>query len=178
MPAESRSYQCAVLVALGLSLVGDVCLMFEGRRWFVIGMISFLLAHLSFIHAFTRDVPTIEVSWWCRALPAIVLTAWSYVALALGALLQGFLWRRTGGLRIPVFVYGLVLILMFLTAASRYATLGGHAPLLALVGAALFLASDSLLSFRQFVRSYPGASALVLSTYWSAIWLIALSVGK
>jgi uncharacterized membrane protein YhhN len=176
--ADSQTYQCAVLVALGLSWVGDVCLMFDGRRWLLAGMISFLFAHLAFIYAFTLDAETIKVFWWCREVPKLALTGWSCAALAWGVVLQGILWRRTGSLRVPVLIYGLVLLLMFVAAASRHATIGGHAPLLAFFGAALFLASDSLLSLQQFVRSYPGASILVLSTYWSAIWLIALSVGR
>lgn len=178
VPAGSQTYQCAVLVALGLSLIGDVCLMFEGKHWFLAGMISFFAAHLALTYAFTREVPTTDVCWWCRAVPALVLTAWSYAALAWGAGLQVFLWRRTKGLRVPVLIYGLALLLMFVAAVSRHATIGGHGPLLAFLGAALFVVSDSVLSLQQFVRSFPGASFLVLSTYWTGIWLIALSVGK
>ncbi|HEX8680879.1 MAG TPA: lysoplasmalogenase family protein [Ardenticatenaceae bacterium] len=40
-------------VGLVLSLWGDVCLMLEGEVWFLAGLGRFLLAHLSYIAAFT-----------------------------------------------------------------------------------------------------------------------------
>ncbi len=162
--ADSAAYQTAVEVGLAFSLAGDVCLMFEGRRWFATGLISFLLAHLAFISAFTLGIAEIEPPWW------------SYAALAWGAALQTALWSRTGGLRIPVLIYGMVLAVMVIAAASRHAARADASSLCAVLGAGLFLASDSLLSIQQFVRPYPGARALILSTYWLGIWLIAVSV--
>jgi len=161
---DAPAYQAGVLAALVLSLAGDVCLMFRGNRWFVAGLVSFLLAHLCFVAAFVGD------------LPRVAPPAWSYASLLWGAALLVVLWPKAGTLRLPVLVYGLVLAAMVIAAAARHAALGGDDALYALLGAGLFLLSDSLLGYRQFVRPYPGAQALILSTYWLAIWLIALSV--
>src|SRR5579859_4545448 len=55
-PASGADYRCYVAVALALSLIGDVCLMFEGDLWFAGGLSSFLLAHVGFILAFLKGV--------------------------------------------------------------------------------------------------------------------------
>ena len=44
---------------------------------------------------------------------------------------------------------------------------------LAAAGALLFMVSDSVLAVRQFRGPYPRAQALILSTYWLAIALVA-----
>jgi len=48
--------------------------------------------------------------------------------------------------------------------------------LLAVAGALLFVVSDSSLALRKFAGPYRGAQALILSTYWISIGLIASSV--
>ena len=49
--------RCAptVVVALVLSLVGDVLLMLPGAHWFVFGLGAFLVAHLAYVVAFWLD---------------------------------------------------------------------------------------------------------------------------
>jgi alkenylglycerophosphocholine/alkenylglycerophosphoethanolamine hydrolase len=103
----------------------------------------------------------------------VPLYAWLVVPY--GATLLWFLLPHAGPLKAPVVVYCLVIAAMVLTAAARHAALPSPANLRALVGALLFLASDSALAFRQFRGPYPGAQALILSTYWLAVGLIASS---
>ena len=73
-------------------------------------------------------------------------------------------------------VYGTVLMAMAAAAALRWTQLQSTAALLALVGALIFVVSDSALAVRQFNGRYRGAQPLILSTYWTAIGLIAASV--
>jgi uncharacterized membrane protein YhhN len=47
--------------------------------------------------------------------------------------------------------------------------------LLAMMGAILFILSDSALAVDRFKGRFRGAQALILSTYFTAQWLIALS---
>ena len=162
-------YAQAVLVALALSLCGDVFLMFgDGARTsdraFIAGLVSFLLAHVAFVYAFAQDLRAPALPGW---LAAVV-----FYALALLFVLL----PRAGKLKLPVLVYCLVLAAMVFAAAARHASLHEADTLRAVLGALLFLASDSLLAVRRFVRRYRGAQALILSTYWSAIALIAWSV--
>lgn len=153
-----------IVAALALSLVGDVCLMFAGERWFAAGLGSFLVAHLLLIRAFLLGVP---LAW---------PPAWTLALVAYGAALAAWLLPRAGKLKRPVALYCLVLLAMALAAALRFHAQGGRAAGLALAGALLFVVSDSALALRQFGGPYRGAQALILSTYWLAIGLIAASV--
>ena len=54
--------------------------------------------------------------------------------------------------------------------------MGSIATLLAAIGAVLFLISDGLLAINRFRKEYPYAHVLILSTYYGAQCLIALSV--
>lgn len=163
-PASGAGYRLIVIAALALSLLGDICLMFEGDGWFTAGLGSFLLAHVGFIVAFLKGVTL--------ALPP----AWTLLPLLYGLGLCAWLLPRAGSLRIPVALYCLVLLGMTLTAALRLQALGGQPALLAVSGALLFVVSDSSLALRKFAGAYRGAQALILSTYWVSIGLIAASV--
>ena len=163
-PASGDGYRRCVVIALALSLVGDICLMFEGDGWFAGGLGSFLLAHVGFIVAFLKGVDP--------GLPP----AWTLLPLLYGLGLCAWLLPRAGSLRIPVALYCLVLLGMTLTAALRLHQLGGRPALLAVAGALLFVVSDSSLALRKFAGPYRGAQALILSTYWISIGLIASSV--
>jgi uncharacterized membrane protein YhhN len=164
VPASGAEYRDCVVIALALSLAGDICLMFEGDGWFTGGLGSFLLAHVGFMVAFLKGVTL--------ALPP----AWTLLPLLYGLGLCAWLLPRAGSLRIPVALYCLVLLGMTLTAALRLHQLGGRPALLAVAGALLFVVSDSSLALRKFAGLYRGAQALILSTYWISIGLIAGSV--
>lgn len=161
---ESPGYQHWIVAALVLSLAGDVCLMFPGNRWFLAGLGSFLVAHGAFAAAFLQGVSAPEPPGW---LAAIVFYA--------GALLF-VLVPRAGPLKLPVLLYCGALAALVFTAAARHAAFDDAASLRALLGALLFMVSDSLLGWRRFVSAFRGAQALILSTYWAAIGLIAWSV--
>ncbi|HZR34745.1 MAG TPA: lysoplasmalogenase [Nevskia sp.] len=163
-PASGEAYRRIVVIALGLSLLGDICLMFDGDGWFAAGLGSFLLAHVGFIWAFLKGVsPGLPPAW--TALPVVY-----------GLGLASWLLPRAGSLRIPVALYCVVLLGMALAAALRQQALGGQPALLAVAGALLFVVSDSSLAIRRFRGPYAGAQALILSTYWLSIGLIAASV--
>src|SRR5688572_27173059 len=50
--ATRSPYGVAILIGLGLSLLGDVFLIPRTRIWFLAGLVSFLLGHLAFAAAF------------------------------------------------------------------------------------------------------------------------------
>jgi uncharacterized membrane protein YhhN len=151
-----RFYQITIGLGLALSLLGDVCLMFSGERWFAAGLISFLLAHLAYIVGF--------ITRWQADWAALWLIVYGAVGIVLGRLIL----PHTGKLRAPVAVYVLAILTM--------AWLGAGVNVVAGLGAALFVTSDGMLAYDKFVRQFPSARLLVLTTYWLAQWLIALSV--
>ena len=146
-----------LLVAIGFSWGGDALLTFPGDWWFVVGLASFLLAHVAYIVLFLR-LPARG-----RRLPAwtIAYAAWYVAFLALLA-------PHLGGLLAPVALYGLVLGVMAAIAGG----LGG----VIAVGGALFVVSDSVLALGRFLPGYEFAAhdLVVMSTYLAAQGLIAL----
>lgn len=165
-------YGAAIVAALVFSLAGDVLLMLPRDR-FVAGLAAFLVAHLLYVYAFTRT--------------GVHATGWIVVPFALyaAALLRVLLPHLDPPLKAPVIVYALALAAMAWQACERAAALSpGNAgaraaaagPILAAVGAVLFVASDSALAVNRFVGQFRGADALVLGTYFAAQTLIALSI--
>jgi uncharacterized membrane protein YhhN len=162
-PSTYSRYQLAVCVGLALSIAGDVFLMLPGDR-FLLGLVSFLLAHLAYLGAFTRDLH----------LEAALAPVAAYGVA--GAAILGLLWpglRRP--LRVPVAVYVAVIAMMAGTALARWLELGGGPALAAAAGAGLFFLSDAMLALDRFRWSFRWARVAVLGTYWAAQSLIAVS---
>ncbi len=154
----------AIGVGLLLSLAGDVFLMLPGDR-FAEGLGAFLAAHVAYLVAFTADAPLLGAP-----LPAAALAAAAAAAVAL-------LWRGVPPrLRMPVAVYAAALVAMAGQAASRALAPGVPGSSLAAAGALLFVVSDGTLATDRFRARLPAAPVWVLSTYWVAQSLIALSL--
>jgi len=163
--AEGGRYGAAIEAGLALSLAGDVFLMLPRDR-FIAGLVSFLLAHVAYIAAFTTGVGF-------GAMPL----AFAPFAGA-GVIVLAILWRRLGRMRAPVVLYVAVIMAMAGQAAARAEALQTTQALLAAVGAALFVASDTILAFDRFHTRFRSARALVMATYVTAQWLIAVSAGS
>ena len=76
-----------------------------------------------------------------------------------------YLWPHLGDMRIPVMVYGLVISSMLWMAAMLVTKSWGW---LLVMGAVLFVVSDSLLSVRLFVNAFDYDAFWVMLTYLSA----------
>ena len=155
-------YKSLVVAGLLFSLAGDVFLMLPRDR-FVGGLVSFLVAHVFYIAAFTVEGGRVPPAW-----AGVLLSVY-------GGLMLRSLWPRLGRLRGPVVVYVAVILLMAWQAAGRWLGAGPAGSGLAAAGALLFVASDSLLAWNRFKGGFRSAPALVLGTYFAAQWLIALS---
>ena len=149
-----------VLAGLCLSLAGDVALLWP-REGFLPGLVSFLIAHLAYLVAFTRRHRLAQ--WW----PAFAIYA-GVAGLVLWQLWPGV----PGGLRVPVLAYVLCLASMAAQAAVLWRLGEARAGVLAL-GGALFMMSDALLATNRFAAPLPLANLWILATYWAAQWCIA-----
>lgn len=154
-----------VLAGLVLSLAGDVALLWP-EEGFVAGLVSFLLAHLAYLWAFTRG-------------HRLAAPPWPFVAYGLlaAAILTGLWPSVPAGLRLPVLAYVVCLASMAAQAGvvalrSRGSADAARGRVLA-VGGALFLSSDTLLAIDRFAAPWPTAGLAILATYWAAQWCIA-----
>lgn len=153
-----------LLVALGLSLAGDVALLSDSDPRFIVGLASFLAAHLAFVVAFAH-----------LGIPRAGL---GFVGLALVVALVAVVGRRVvpaaraeGGLVLAgaVAAYMGVIGVMVVTA---WAT--GH--LLVALGATVFMVSDAVLALDRFVRARRFGPVTVMVTYHLGQVLIVLGV--
>jgi uncharacterized membrane protein YhhN len=152
-------YQNAILIGLVFSAIGDVLLIDE-KRFFVYGLLSFLIAHICFIAAFWSDPNFLVVGLYLL-----------YVLFFLR-----ILWKHLGDLKIPVIVYSLILALMSWMALSLTISNHNHNTFHAFIGSILFVASDSLLAFNKFKTEFRYSEIAILATYFAAQWFIAISV--
>jgi uncharacterized membrane protein YhhN len=164
-PNAQPSFTLWVTLGLLFSLGGDVALMFESNKAFLMGLILFLLAHVIYCIAFTlpngfhaQDMITGAL------LLAFAVVVFLYLRPGLGSM-QG-----------PVIVYILIICLMVNRAASAFvgdAFTTTQAWLLT-VGAILFLLSDLVLAINRFRHPFE-ANRLGLFLYYGGQLLIALS---
>jgi uncharacterized membrane protein YhhN len=157
------AYKTLVLAGLVFSLIGDAALMFP-EKLFSAGLVAFLVAQVLYVFAFRT--PAGQSVSFLTFLPCILYGLLMFFLLAPGL----------GPMKLPVLVYIGAITAMAGFAASRYVHLGGTRPLLAFIGAVLFLISDSVLAYDRFGKKVPLARVLVLGTYFPAQLLIALSV--
>ena len=147
--------------ALLASALGDALLSRPGERAFLAGAGAFGIGHLCYIWLFLTHPaahPALIGARW----PAAVLLA--LLAVGMGAML----WRNAGALRGPVVGYVGVVTLMGLAALA----LPVEMPLrLAVLGAGLFLVSDSLLAIETFVRPRWPAPRVLAVAVWTPYWL-------
>jgi uncharacterized membrane protein YhhN len=166
--ADTPAVRRWILIGLGWSLAGDVFLMWP-QQGFLPGLVSFLLAHLAFIVAFTRRVPLVA-----RSQPFAL-----YALVA--AVLLAQLWPDVpAGLRWPVLAYVVCLAAMAAQAGVVWLVArGGPGEALArnaALGGVLFMTSDALLAFNKFNAPIQLSALLILATYWTALGLIAASL--
>ncbi len=156
-------YKTLIIIGLVFCLGGDMFLMLPAK-YFIMGLVSFLIGHIFYIAAFATD-GGLALSWWL--LPLIVY----------GAIMYRILHPHLGKMRGPVIVYLLVILTMAWQALTRWSALQTTSAVLAAVGALTFVVSDSALALDRFREKFRSARVIVLTTYWLAQWLIALSVG-
>ena len=159
----TSTYKYLILAGLIFSLAGDIFLMLPKDR-FISGLISFLIAHILYIIAFAPGV-VLPLQWW----PGFFVLVFLIIILRL--ILPG-----ADNLKVPLVIYAVIIGGMLWIATERMLNLGTISALQAAVGAALFVASDSALAVRRFIREFPAAEGIILATYYAAQLLIALSV--
>lgn len=157
---QRTAYGRTIAVGLVFGALGDV-LLEASPRLFLAGLGAFLAGHVVYVAAFVRDERQLRIG---RALPSF----------ALGIGMLSVLWPGLGGLRYPVAAYMLVICAMAWRAAARVGP-GRSGAWLAVAGAWLFLASDSVLGVRKFLGPFPADRTVILATYWAAQLLVALS---
>lgn len=161
------AYDGWIVAGLLLSFVGDLALVPRERRWFLGGLVAFLLAHVAYTVAFLGEA-------------ALSSPPWGVLAVILTASLATYLHFRPylGTMHGPVVAYIVVISVMLAAAWSLAATRPDVFGWQVAAGATLFYLSDLAVARRRFT---PGAGfatrAIGLPTYYAAQFLLALTIG-
>lgn len=143
-----------------LSALGDISLTFEGDKFFIGGLVSFLLAHVMYIVTFAQGSAwTLQYGWLLGVLAVF------------GIAMVWVLSPHLGPMRIPVYVYITVILSMDIMAVLQ----GGPNAILLIAGALVFTLSDTLLALDRFRKPIPGGHYWVMVTYYIAQALICMA---
>ncbi len=147
-----------IILALFFSWAGDILLMFEERKsiFSLLGLSAFLIAQVFYIIFFHN----IRMKEYIRGNALLLLLVIVYYAILI-SILSPFL----GDLRLPVRIYGVVLSFMLMLAMHTMFSKNKKAGLWMMVGAILFVASDSLLAFNKFYATFNYAGIIIMLSY-------------
>lgn len=150
----------SLLVALGLSVVGDLLLLSRAKRAFLAGLGAFLSAHVAFVATFLTLSPDPRVAA-VAAVPVVIVCAavWRWLA------------PRAGSLRGPVLAYVIVIGAMTATSFGLVAT-----DLRVPVAAVVFLLSDLCVARDRFVSPGWDNRLVGLPLYYGAQLLFAWAI--
>ncbi|MEZ0577440.1 lysoplasmalogenase [Nocardioides sp. MH1] len=168
MAPGASSARLPVLAAQAAGWVGDVGLLSEERRPFVVGTTGFALGHAAYLAAFVprrRRTPGLTSDPRARALAGV----WAASAPMMA-------WRaRREGVGPVVAAYSASLTAMVVAATRLDASERPAGRRLVAAGALTFLASDSILGLRKFVLPDPDPrlEGAVMATYTAAQLLLS-----
>lgn len=155
----------AILYGLIFSWIGDLLLQKESL--FIPGLLAFLGAHIFYILFFTRTRSK-ETSFF-KLRPVMLIAVLAYLVE-----LMHLMWPYLGAMKSPVLLYGITISIMLSAALWQYQKLDDKTALFFILGATLFVASDSILALNRFRSQFAMAGVLIMSTYILAQLFIVL----
>lgn len=150
------------LLALVFSFLGDILLM-DKNNLFLYGIGAFLLTQILYIFIIVRQMQ--RPSNFHKYLYAFLFV--NYVVYLLTLLKPNL-----GDLFYPVLVYGITISVFGLVATLNYVTKRTRLALYLMLGAMLFIASDSMIALNKFHVAKTFYPVMIMITYVSAQYLI------
>jgi len=150
------------LLALIFSFLGDVFLL-DKNDLFIFGIASFLITQILYIVIIVRQMekPTNFQKYLYAFLYA------NYVVYLLGLLKPNL-----GALFYPVLIYGITIAIFALVATLNYVTKRTKISLVLMLGAILFIASDSMIALNKFHAIQEFYPVAIMLSYVLAQYLI------
>jgi len=161
-------FHSLIITALVFSWIGDIFLQMTQFQdsFFLVGLGSFLVTQLIYMIAFF-NTPGKNILFFKK----------SYLLLPVVIFGWGILWLLSDGLgdmKLPVTVYTVVILSMLLAAINREQKVDRQSYLLVLVGAILFVLSDSMIAINMFTQPFELARIAIMGSYITAQYLIVI----
>ena len=167
---DNPSLNLWVIFGIAGGFIGDICLMIPDpkgtKRFFKIGLISFLLGHLFYIIALILIIDFSRFQWWSilLSIPYIIIGVYVYSRLI----------KYTGKMKIPVTIYLIVIILMGVSTPLLWGSYEPIGVILLMVGALVFIISDTINAFNKFAKDIPYERLFTMTTYLFGQFLLVL----
>ncbi|MGA9767996.1 MAG: lysoplasmalogenase [Blastocatellia bacterium] len=145
--------------SLSFSTLGDMFLGLDADRLFIFGLASFLIAHLLYIVLFMRNRVITSNGQKTLAALLMIFSASMFV----------WLWPNLGDMKLAVAVY-----LCAITGMGVTALLAGFRAPWVVIGAMLFIVSDSMIAVSKFKSPVEYGNYLIWATYYIGQLFIAL----
>ena len=161
-------------VGILFSMAGDIFLLFIDR-FFIFGLISFLLAHIAYLVGFNLPFPETLGTW---AIAISIIVGLSAVRL-LRRIVDGVRVNQPR-LVVPVIIYSAVITLMLLSALlTLFRPEWSSTPAyLVSFGAFMFYFSDVILAWNRFVAPIKNSRVLNIGAYHLAQVMIIVGVAQ
>ncbi|WP_096270851.1 lysoplasmalogenase [Paucisalibacillus globulus] len=160
----SSAFSYLVLFALLFSLFGDVFLLRE--EWFVHGLASFLIAHILYSIGIVVAFD-LRFTFTTSSLLIILMM----IAILFFLILQPNV-RKNGGWVLLLAIAGYITVITTMVGLSIMTGVS-----ILITASILFFISDAVLAFNKFVKKFQLADYIVMSTYFIAQLLFAISLG-
>ena len=156
---EKAPYYWLISIGLIVCAIGDYTL-----QWFIVGLSFFLTGHIFYIFAF-RSTNVQKTPLYAKVLLVVygaVMLVW----------IAGSLWMNGDTIMaIAVTFYIAVILTMGWMSFRTGSTL-------AIIGALMFIASDSILATNKFMFTVAFSHELIMFTYYGAQFLLMLSIAQ
>ncbi len=146
-----------IVAGLIFGTMGDIFLMLE-EKWFIYGMGAFLVNQILYTIAFFLSITNIA------AFPIWGLFLLAPVLLILYFNMPKFM-HKLGELKIPVYVYMVVILIMHISALLTLAEFNGLPFIFIYLGSLLYVFSDSFVAIEAFEKETPQAGLIAMATY-------------
>ena len=154
-------YSIIIIYGLILSLIGDVFLVY--KKYFLQGLIAFSFAHIAFLFAF---ISLFDFSINVYALMILAIISLAYYS---------FLYKSLASFKIPVAIYIFIIVMMNLQAWGLMIYDFKPEFIAIAIGSLFFSFSDMVIAYDKFKKPFRFSEALILLTYWIAIYIFALA---
>ena len=155
-------------VALIFSLVGDIVLMFKGLNFFMLGLVSFLIAQVFYILIVSKRIKNYSFSKMLKLSIPFMLLVIGLITLLESKGLEAMLF--------PLIMYGITIGVFGTVALYSHLELKNEISKFMLFGALLFITSDALLAINSFYEPMHVLNLIVMITYIGAQYFIYKSM--
>lgn len=155
------------VLGLFFSFLGDSFLLFSGANYFMFGLAAFLLAHVVYIKITVGYLQSeLTVKMISSAVPFVLFFV----------LLLVVVYDNLGEMLLPVVVYGITISTFGSVALLNYRSERSTENTWLLIGALIFIVSDSLIALNKFYEPSEFYSISIMITYILAQFLICKSM--